>query len=707
MQLRRSHSLSTQGRTRATRPPAPGPWSRQQPPLDYQTGLTDDDETESDIPSSPPVLPSNYPAAPQHVIPLEDELAYEAEAFFHASQSKIARRCLHQLSFESSRIQHMSRIAQGHDQRLLKAQAFSIWAAKLLDRRQAAETEQFFEQYERRATRARDLFLLNKAFTHWAQSTSDEVARTSVARRHILRTRYFNAWRDISAVNDLKCRRLGLRKWFSVWRTNAARKAVDNERAVAVFEENLVRRIWWKWFWAFCERKAPVWHDYRAKQSCLHRLTGAVTRLRQHGAAATNMRNNNLLRKTFSALVARKTAIQSLDRSAEEHHRVNLVNNCFHHIVQESKLGHASKEISAVVSSRLLTTAISVWQLNTQLTQQAAAVDRRRILQNAWTNWNDNLRARALTTKIDDRVVLENLYKWVLQSRLALFRRVMDAKLQERALQTLSLRLVEQCFHLEEAAMIFKEHKRRRTLASVMLRFHGISRAEEMMERQAIEFRNTRVMNAVLPIWTQRTQHLMKLDRWSNDARFYCLANSTIKKWKDATSQAQRNKRRDAYVQIRGRVKLRMVRDCFAVWRERASVVRQLDATALEQVNNRHVNAGIAIFSLWRDKTQQNNQLSVQAEEFSARLLFLRTIATLLSKGQEVLLHHAQALTLRAQTVDLLATGTLKKLKWALFCQRRNLDSAAALEQRNSQQHRRNMLRYWAEQASRRRAART
>lgn len=706
-QPRRSHSLSTQGSVRAARPPAPEPWSRQPPPLDYQNGFADDDETESDIPSSPPVLPSHYSAAPEHIAPLEDELAYEAEAFFNTSQIRVARRCLHQLSFESSRIQHMARIAQGHDQRLLKTQALSIWAAKLLDKRQAAETEQFFEQYERRATRARDLFLLNKAFTHWAQSTSDEIARTSVARRHILRTRYFNAWRDITAVNDLKCRRLGLRKWFSVWRTNAARKAVDNERAVAVYEENLVRRIWWKWFWAFCERKAPVWHDYRAKQSCLHHLTGAVTRLRQHGAAAVNMRNTNLLKRTFGALVARKTAVQSLNRSAEELHRVSLMNNCFHHMVQESKLGHASKHMSAVVSRRLLTTAVSVWQLNAQLSQQAITADRQRILHNAWTNWNDHLRARALTTKIDDRVVLENLYKWVLQSRLALFRRVMDNKLQERALQTLSLRLVEQRFHLEEAAMIFREHKRRRTLASVMLRFHGISRAEEMMERQALEFRNARVMNAVLPTWTERTKHLMKLDRWSNDARFYCLANGTIKKWKDATSQAQRNKRRDAYVQIRGRVKLRMVRDCFAVWRERANVVRQLDATAIEQVNNRHINAGTALFSLWRDKTQQTIQLSIQAEEFSARLLFLRTIATLVSKGQEVLLHHAQALTLRAQTVDLLATGTLKKLKWALFCHRRNLDSAAALEQRNSQQHRRNMLRYWAEQASRRRAART
>ncbi|KAI5257361.1 Sfi1-domain-containing protein [Aureobasidium subglaciale] len=703
---RRSRSLSTQGSVRAPRPPAPEPWARHQHTLDYQNGVTDDD-TESDIPSSPPVLASYPQAAVHQVGSLEADLTYEAEAFLHVSQIKTARRCFRHLSQESASIQNMTRIAQNHDQRLLKAQAFSIWAAKLSEKRQAAETELFFEQYERRATRARDLFLLNKAFTHWAQSTSDEIARTSVARRHILRTRYFNAWRDITAVNDLKCRRLGLRKWFSVWRTNAARKAVDNERAAAIYEENLVQRTWWKWFWAFCERKAPVWHDHRAKQSCLHRLSSAVTRLRQHGTTATHKRNANLLRKTFRTLVVRLAAIWSLNQAAEERHRAGLVNNCFHHLLQESKLGHASKVISTVVSTRLITTAVSVWQLNTQLSQQASAIDRRRILQNAWTSWNDNLRSRALVTRIDDRLVLENLYKWVLQSRLALFRRVMDSKLQDRAMQTLSLRLSEQRFHLEEAAMIFQEHKRRRTLASVMLRFHGISRAEEMMERQALEFRNTRTMNAVLPFWSQRTKHLLKLNHWSNDARFYCLASSAIKKWKDAASQSQRNKRRDAYVHVRGRIKLRLVRDCFAAWRERATMVRQLDTDAIEQANNRHINAGTVIFGLWRDKTQLNNQLSIQADEFSARLLFLRTIAVLVAKGQEVLLHHAQALTLHSQTIDVLATGTLKKLKWALFCHRRNLDSAAALEQRNSQQHRRNMLKYWAEQASQRRAART
>ena len=85
------------------------------------------------------------------------------------------------------------------------------------ERRRIAETERFFTHLERRAGRARDLFLMAKSLTHWAYSASKEIQRTSAARRHILRTRYFSAWRDMTAVNELKVRRQLFGKFFSFW----------------------------------------------------------------------------------------------------------------------------------------------------------------------------------------------------------------------------------------------------------------------------------------------------------------------------------------------------------------------------------------------------------------------------------------------------------------------------------------------------------
>lgn len=693
---RKSRSLSNQSSVKA--------WGRHDSAFEPQETMLD--SSESNIPSSPPLPPSQH-HHPYHPDPPPVDMDSDADAFYYTSQLKHARRCLRQLHQESIRIENMSGIAQNHDQRLLKAQAFNIWAARCLEKRQTAETERFFEHYERRATRARDLFLLNKAFTHWAQSASDEIARTSVAQRHILRTRYFNAWRDITAVNDLKCRRLGLRKWFSVWRTSAARTAVNHERAVAIYEENLVQKTYQTWFFNLCERKAPVWHDCKVKSTCLRRLTDAVAKNRQDDAAAQHLRDGCLLNRTFRVLVERQNTLRALDQTAELQHRTKLLGTCLHQVHQETKLGHASRQLSTTVSRHLLATAVSIWQHNTDLSKQGTALDRHRLLQNAWTQWNNNLRTRALTERIGDRLLLECLYKWALQTRLSLFRRVMDSRLQERVLQTLSSRLAQQRFRLDEASLIFKENKRRRTLAGVMLKFHGRTRTEEMMERQALEFRNARALEAIIPTWTQKTRHLIKLNRWSNDARFYCLATSAIRKWKDATAEAKRNKRRDAYVQIRRRVKLRLARYCLSAWSQKTAHVRQMQGYADERVHARSENTSTSMFAIWRDRARDLVNLSFQADEFRARVLFLRAISILTLKGQEVVNHHIQALALRSQTVDSIATETLKKLKWALFCHRRSQDSAIALERRNAQQHRRSMLRYWAEQATRRRALKT
>ena len=143
--------------------------------------------------------------------PSESELLSDASAFYY---SKVGRRCLHKLHDRAVQLRQaqsdLTRIAVNYDSHILLRQS-------ILQLRDSLSDKSFWNQQERRADRARDLFLLTKAFTHWAQTASDEVFRTSVARRHILRTRYFNAWRDITAVNELKSRRLGLRKWFAVW----------------------------------------------------------------------------------------------------------------------------------------------------------------------------------------------------------------------------------------------------------------------------------------------------------------------------------------------------------------------------------------------------------------------------------------------------------------------------------------------------------
>lgn len=125
--------------------------------------------------------------------PSESQLSLQSEMFYHHCITRVARCCLRRWHKETVQIlpqrYRFDLDAKSHDRRTLLQQAFDIWRGLLQRKRHRAETERFFSHLNRRAEKARDLYLLTKAFTHWAQTASEEVARTSVARRHILRTK--------------------------------------------------------------------------------------------------------------------------------------------------------------------------------------------------------------------------------------------------------------------------------------------------------------------------------------------------------------------------------------------------------------------------------------------------------------------------------------------------------------------------------------
>lgn len=661
----------------------------------------------NDIPSSPPAPVFVPPAIVP--IPISQMLA-SADAFYNTTTFRTARFALHRWLDETIRLRQthhdMYRIATNYDHQTLLHQAFSTWRSALDEKRQAAETARFFSHFERRATRARDLFLVNKAFTHWAQSASDEMDRTNVARRHILRTRYFNAWKDITAINELKCRRLGLRKWFPVWRANTARRAVEDERALAIYEEKLVERMYWKWFWGFCERRAPVWKEARLKRSFLLKLSAHVAENRQKETIAVESRRYHLLRKTMGALVAQRQAISEIAQQAARHRQTKLLAGPLNSLQKHSKLAPRWREYEQSAAVRLASRTLSVWQSATRLSHEAVVVDHSRLLRNAMTKWNDSLRTKVITTMMNERIKAEVWYKWILLERLNLFRRMMDYRLLQRTMQTISIRLAEQRFRLGEAEAMFHHDHRRRLLQSTMLKLNRRSRTEEHLDMLALEFRNEHVMQHILPTWHAKHRHVQKLQVWAEDARFYCLTHTAIRRWKEAAVNAKRARRREAYVTVRRRVKVNLVQNCFHYWRQRSDTAQRLNMQAQERSQSRLFAVGTAAFDQWRYMAHQCAEMKAQSEAVYARQLVAKIITHLAEKGDQVLQNHQAANEYARQTVNAaIESEMMKRLKWQLFCLQRNNDNAAALKDRISEQHRRNMLRYWADQATARKAA--
>ena len=649
-------------------------------------------------------------AAPPEVFyrPSEVQMLRTAETFDYCRIQNTIRKALRRWSTVAGRVhadrRRMQAMAVRIDVEALLRQAFDHWRSKLREKKRVAETERFFANLERRASKARNLYLLTKAFTHWAQCASEEVLRTSVARRHILRTKYFNAWREITAVNELKVRRQGLKKFFIIWRRHFGTSLADSTKAVTVYRENLVQSLYWRWFWRFCERRAPQWRAGRMKRKYLGDWIGAVRKCREREGLVEDRRREMIQRNVLQGWLERTRIILSCDREAGVLLQRRLIGKLLPEWQHRLRLAPVARHVAIMVDWRIARSAFSACLARFRAVGQAAQVDRSRVLRNAWTDWNDHLRWQTLAHRIDDRVVLQALYKWVLAERSILFSRLLTRRSQTRVLSKFLGRWTTLKPRLDAQEGIVRNSGDKRLLQLVCGHWrHQLALLREK-EQLAFEFHAPKVAQDVLRVWSARTEHVQQLQRLAKDANFYLLAKKSVKRWQDATSESKRRKRRDAYVQIRRRTKMNLARGVILPWRERANHLTEMHRQAHDVQQSHLLVIGTGIFDHWRSRLdnvlniKDHADLHYKASSLRKYLYLWRGLYQQRNVQQE------QAQTYYVEMhVSTVAASMLRKLSLRMLQVQRQQETARLLEERNDKRHFRNMFRHWQDIVSQRR----
>jgi protein SFI1 len=657
----------------------------------------------------------DYDYAQQHMTPeayhpSDTQMVSDAEALEHQRIHTVARRCFQiwrtKTKEQVERVLEMEVQAYNTDRKALLRQSLSSWQESLQTIRQERETERFFSRLETRAEKARNLFLLTKAFTHWATSAEDEVQRTSVARRHILRTRYFKCWRDVTVVNEMKTQHLVLGKFLQKWRLRLAALQFDNDMAEATYDDNLTKRMYQHWSRRFFDNQALGIY-YRNLLSRLvkqwHDSTSAVI---EKQVEATDRRNVQIVRRALDFLKQRASTICQQEDQARNFRQKNLLSFVFNTIRKKALLAPALAQFTAVSNTRRLSTVFRIWRRNTQLNRQAQAVDRTRLLRNAFTAWNDALRTNAIVDRINDRVIVEAMYKWALASRVALFRRVQDRKLKESAWATWVARTQDRGNSLDRAERRFAQWKREKLLRGALGKIEAKTVERKTLEYQANSTYEPKLKQQVFHKLREKLGHIQELQEWSRNARFYVLTTHTLKTWNDATQQSRRNRRRDTYIQVRRNVKMNLVRRVFGHWREKAAHLAIMDRQAEELVEDRVLRSSTNLFNRWRNRTTIIRDLEAQATHTLTTKLASTTLSLLLQRHQYLQNLHTQAIALRQETAEIAASSCLKKLGWRLFNLQRQEETALALRERNFEKHVRAMIKFWFEQTVERAAQR-
>lgn len=635
--------------------------------------------------------------------PSLSDLLRDASTFNMYRQRALSRRILTQWLKKAVQIQqghrNMEVVAVNRDRNTLLRQAFETWRAVFQGRRQEARTERFFRHLEERAARARDLYLMTKAFTHWAQVASDEVAKTSAARRHILSVKYFNAWRDITAVNELKSQRFALRRPFFAWRKKVERIKANEADAVVTHDRNLLHSTYWQWFWNFCDRRAPQWYQWCLKRrSLLYWLRNFRTNNeRVHEIDVSNKRKD--LGSALQIWSQRAKIIGAAEQEAESVHRRRLLRKSFDEWRIQARLAPAASRVSSSVNGRVVRNAYTKWVSRARMLKQAREMDRHRLLRNAWTTWNDLLRCQALNARIEERLKLEAMYKWILAERFRLMQRIRDQRVTREVFSKFVANVRGTYSRLLQHADIHEERRNEELLWSKLGCWRDQLALQRQREYAAFEFYASRLEQESLAVWLSKRQLVIKLEGRARDARFYFLATRSLKKLHAARVESAKRRRQEAYAMVRRRSKINVVSKALMTWEEKAHHVADMERQAMQLHRNKSLRIASGVIPRWHEETAKRVQLVHEADIIYSRQIAYDQLTRwterfILNRNLED--HSNRLLRLRVLSQ---AGAQLRKLSLRIFQIKSSVETADSLRERNLRKHSRSMFRHWAEKA--------
>ncbi|KAJ5578356.1 uncharacterized protein N7459_007320 [Penicillium hispanicum] len=677
----------------------------QRSPSIYSSGSLMSEEAESVVSQATEHDSFEKEAAPPELLyrPQLSDLLRDASTFNMYRQRAFCRKVLTQWltrAFQSRHVrQTRESVAVNRDRSTLLRQAFEPWRAIIQQKRHTARTERFFKHLDERANRARNLYLMTKAFTHWAQLTSEEVARTSAARRHVLSVKYFNAWREITAVNELKAQRFALQRPFNKWRQKMSDLKAKEAQAITVHSTSLRHASYWQWFWGFCDRRAPEWYDHRLKRrSLLYWLRSFRTnRERDHEIAVHHRRLG--MAAALQTWTQKSKNIAAAQQRAESAQRHQILHDTFDEWQIKSRLAPAASQLSDMVNSRVLRSALSKWVSKSRMLDQAEEIDRSRVQSNAWTSWNDTLRCLALRARIDERVKMEIMYKWILMERFQLMSRIREQRIKREVFSRFVTNTRDTYTRLLFHAEVHEEHRAEDLLRSKFTMWRERLQLQRDREYAAFEFYAPRLAQESLTAWQSKNQQVEKMEGWARDAHFYFLMKRSLKSWHQATLDSTKRRRKETYAKVRRNVKMNMASKALAAWKSKTRHIVDMEQHA-EEVDRSGVLAVVSqVCSGWREKTLRRVQ-DYQDADFH----YFRQVAfdQLIQMSETFVIRREmedQADSVYRSHVLHQAGAALRKLSLRVFQMSNTVETAEAMRERTLRKHSRNFLRNWIDNA--------
>jgi protein SFI1 len=626
-----------------------------------------------------------------------DLMQIKAALFLRDHQSSLPRRILPFWLEKAAQLQehhrNLDELAVKHDSNVLLTIALASWQKLWLERRQVRDRKKFYAYLEWRAAKARDSYLMVNCLQRWSNAAQDQVDRTTWARQHILRTRVFNAWAEITVANEFKVRRQVLSKFFSAWRQRYANVSASNNYAIQRYEDNLVEKTYWRWIHKKLDARATAWWAEGAKRRSLFNVIAVYHSTWENNRTAEEARRN---RFEWNALRIWREKTNERTRQREqaaEFYQTKISRKAFQKWHGEARVVPARTVIQTDVKQRLLRDTFDIWLHRTRQEKHAAEVDRGKILREAVTTWRHKYRSQRIRDMVEWRIKAEALKRWMEAYGSVL----LEKKEKETWLRGIYQTWVEKTRILRDERLrlehIAHSHLVQKSQKSILGRWSEQTQIRREQESTALTIYQPRLLQKAVTQWSERTQHLQKLEGRANDADFYFLTTKSIKRWRASTEASKREKRKVAYTQARRTIKINLATGVLRNWRRQAQHILDLQDQAQAVRQNKIVVLGMEIFDQWRAQAAELAELESVWREKVLRKHF--SVWRERSNAYQALENEA-ILTYQEKR----ETRAFKKWNLAALQLNAQTNYAYDIREKNAKRTFRKMLTYWRQKAA-------
>lgn len=584
----------------------------------------------------------------------------------------------------------MQDVADAHDLKVLLLQAFHSWADLLKRRRSAAENERFFEHLESRAGRARDMFLIAKAFTHWSACATEQTSLTALARRHLTRFRVLNAWKNHTVAQELKVRRYILKKFFQTWHGRLLALDMFSADAITVHYRNTIRDALHRWL---RENLRIQFQKQQARLLKVRSLIAWVTMsraLHNHHIFATWSYQRKLLGAAFRPWVERSDHVRFHADKAFQYSRTIAIHQTLQKWRRETTFMPVQKTVMEEIRTRTLQDAICVWQLRCWQKRTASAFSRGRLFKISLTSWRYAARSTRLVQVSETRLLYKTMHALCLTKRSADYRRRQQNTLCRKLLEIWKKEARAACYHRQSMEQDAQNYDYCAVQRSGLQYWRHQYRTLCDNEQAAQRHYEQRMLLQAISIWKARLPLQLSLQRDCVRAEFYFLARKTMEKWKAKVADSRAARRRNTYSQLRRQMKIRLLQNTMHQWQRQVAIRSANYERATNMQHNRVVLTALDAFDRWRARAEEVTEMEA-ATKTVAVARFFQTWRRQTLKVQNL------SDEARRTFDEALHSKYLKK--WGLRVLQYNAQEICAIEVRERAARRRcrRIIEYWAQ----------